>query len=172
MSEQPDQSPQPPTAAPDHRPRLVRSVVIGFTIIVAAIALDEWITRESPLEQEVLAAQSMEFLGVDYPSDGGSKVFCFRLDGVRPLFLLIHHRSGKSGGDPEYQAIWIEQNDGFEAYVNVREHSKLEKKIVALLQSAEIKPDTNARFAKPSHSPTQDKLSWAIERIRDRKSKW
>ena len=153
-------------------PQRRKAIVFGLVaVVVVAVALiSAWFQGRRPLtEQEVLAADHLDFVEEMPVPDGGSYVFSFRLPHKRSLAIQVLHRRADLGGNAEFQEIRIDRLGAMNPYIDVRPGSALEEKLLMLLQSATI--DTNAT---PSYAslPSPPRLQWLCERIRDRKSKW
>jgi len=150
--------------------RLVKAGIAAAAVVALALSFMAKRQPLKPLDQQVLAADGIEFLGQDFPADGGSRGFFFRLPHGQPMVLLVRHRDARKGGNPEFQEIWLDRIGGFETYVDVRPSSPLETKLVTLLQVATVRPNT--RFSEPPNAPNAEQLKWVVDRIQDRKSKW
>jgi hypothetical protein len=147
--------------------RRLKVVAVGVTVVVAALIAAYFYSMRPVTEQEVLAADRIDFVSEMPIPDGGSYVFSFRLPHNRSLVIQVLHRRADLGGNAEFQEIRIDRLT--KPYIDVRPRSALEAKLLALLQTARI--DTNAT---PSYAtlPSPERLQWLCERIRDRKAKW
>ena len=147
--------------------RRLKVVTVGMTLVVAAL-IAAYVYSTRPLtEQEVLAADRLDFVSEMPIPDGGSHVFTFRLPYHRALPIQVLHRRADLGGNADFQEIRIDR--ATRPYIDVRPGSVLEAKLLVLLETASI--DTNAT---PSYAtlPSRERLQWLCERIRDRKTKW
>ena len=141
-------------------------IVLILVVAVLVIAFIRQATK--PLEQQVLAANKIEFIGEDFPADGGSFAFFFRLPYRQPMALLVRNRQERMG-NPDFQEIWLDGHGGFNPHVDVQPGSELESKLVALLRTATLRTNAADRYSAP---PRAERLIWVIERIQDRETKW
>jgi hypothetical protein len=124
--------------------------------------------RSKPIDQQIMAADRLEFFGEGFPSDGGSRAFSFYLPRKQYLVLLVVHRGPKAeGGKPDFQEIRVQGYRGTRA--EVPSGSPLENKLIALLRTAAINTNEGQRYSAP---PKPERLLWIVERMQDRKSTW
>jgi len=147
--------------------RIKRALIIAV-VGVLAVAVFVFSRPVKPVEQQVMEADRLEFIGEDFPSDGGSRAFFFHMPGKQYLMLLVVHRgSVKDRGNPDFQEIRIH---GYQRKLtNVVAGSALEEKLVALLRTATINTNEGRHY---SARPKPERLTWIIERMEDRKSTW
>jgi len=143
--------------------------VLTVMVLLLVAAFIRQTTR--PLEQQILAAKHIEFMGEAFAADGGSFAFFFRLPDHQPLALLVRNRL-EGMGNPDFQEIWLDHNLIFTSHIDLEPGSELESKLIALLRAATVNANTSERFSFPPQSPRPERLSWVIERIQDRKTKW
>ena len=115
----------------------------------------------------LLRVDHLEFVGEHSVNDGGSRLFDFRAGSYGWLGVLIRHRNPDFDGYPDAQEIGLWRR-GQDYFVLVPQ-SPSEQRLLALLQSASV--NTN-RWGGTPDCPSQDRLRWIINRIRDRKSPW
>jgi len=150
--------------------RLSRKIAVASlagTALVCSAAL--LAIARLPLDRRILAATQIEYLGEDFPLDGGSRDLFFRLKNGGGMVLQVCHRDPRFGGNPDFQEIWVSADARFKTYIPVAPGSALERKIVSLLGSATCASKPEASLREP---PRPEALRWAIERIEDRKTKW
>jgi hypothetical protein len=148
---------------------------ITWTLAIAAVGvLAAGVTFSvgelRPVEQQVMAAERLEFIGEDFLADGGSHAFFFHLTHKRLLMLQVVHRSAvHPGGRPDFQQIRIRGYGAARNAVDVRAESPLEQKLIALLRTATINTNEGQTYSEPAKP---ERLLWIIERMQDRTSKW
>ncbi len=82
---------------------------------------------------------------------------------------MVLHRQAVLGGNPNFQEIRIDRYGGFALYVDVKVGSKLEKKLLDLLQTATVNTNRADNYIRP---PKSENLKWIVQRIQDRRSGW
>ena len=139
-------------------------VVVG----VLAAAFFVFFRQVKPVEQQVMEAKTLEFIGEDFPLDGGSRAFFFHMPGKQYLMLLVLHRGPvRDGGNPDFQEIRIH---GYQRKLtNVVAGSALEQKLISLVRTARINTNEGRQY---SARPKPERLTWIIERMEDRESTW
>jgi hypothetical protein len=147
---------------------------LGLAIVVmAAVTLIAgWFHSMRPLtEQELLAADHLDFIEEQAIPDGGSFVFFFALPHKRSVAIQVLHRRADMGGNPDFQEIRIDRLGAMNPYIDLRPGSPLESHLLSLLQTA--RTDTNAAVPHTEFTfPRPERLRWLMDRIRDRKAKW
>jgi len=154
-----------------HRRKAIVFGVVAVAVLAAALIV-AWFHNMRPLtEQEVLAANRVDFVEEMPIPDGGSYVFHFRLPHKRSMAIQVVHRRAEMGGNPDFQEIRLDRLGGMNPYIDLRPGSPLEAKVLSLLQSAGIY--TNAAASHPEFtSPKPERLRWLTERIVDSKTIW
>jgi hypothetical protein len=141
-------------------------ILIGLAAFSAvAIALTR---RAKPIDEQIMVADKLEFIGEDFPLDGGSRAFFFHLPRKQYLMLLVVHRRAKEdGGNPDFQEIRVTGYRGSRA--DVPAESPLETKLIELLRTAVIKTNDVPKYSEP---PKPERLLWIVQRMQNRRSKW
>jgi len=148
--------------------RRIKWTLVIAVVVVLAVSATAFSRRSKPVEEQVMAAERLEFIGEDFPADGGSRAFFFHLPRKQYLMLLVVHRGPvNQGGNPDLQEIRIH---GYRARreVNVPAESPLEQKLISLLRTAGINTNEGRSYSAP---PTPERLLWIIERMQNRNSK-
>jgi hypothetical protein len=137
--------------------------------LIALLGIGILFTRRAkPIEQQIMAADRLEFVGEGFPLDGGSRAFSFYLPRKQYLTLLVVHRGPKAeGGNPDFQEIRVLGYRGTRA--EIASGSPLENKLIALLRTAVINTNDGQRYSAPLKP---ERLLWIVERMQDRKSTW
>jgi hypothetical protein len=143
-------------------------LAITAVAVLAAIAW-RFLAGAKPVDQSLLAADHVDFIGELPVPDGGSITFFFLLPHSQPMALLVRHRDPRFGANPEFQEIWLDRYGGFNPHIDVSPATPLESKLVGLLLSATIKTNAGEHGWEP---PNPERLKWIIQRIQDRKSPW
>src|SRR5438876_830288 len=146
----------------------IRTIARGFgVVLVAVLALTEACSRSHPLDQQVLAAEHLEYLAEAFPADGGSRVFFFYVHPPQRqlLAVIVRHRNAALGGNADFQEIWLDRGGGFGTHTDVQPDSALEAKLLQLLRTAMI--NTNADLHIITHPAKLDHLKWVAERMKD-----
>ena len=148
--------------------RRIKWALVIAVVGVLAVTAFVFSSRTKPVEQQVMEADRLEFIGEDFPLDGGSRAFFFHMPGKQYLMLLVVHRGAvKDRGKPDFQEIRIH---GYQRRLtDVEAGSALEEKLVALLRTATINTNEGRHY---SARPKPESLLWIIERMQDRKSTW
>ena len=139
--------------------------------VVAILAIGGFVIydRSRTLEEQIHSASSVTFIGEAPVTDGGSYTFFFLLPRRHQMALKVRHRRPDMGGNANFQEIWLDSSGGMNPHLDLQPGSQLESKILTLLESATCKANAREDFMTP---PTQERLRWVVERIRDRKSVW
>src|SRR5688572_5306647 len=94
------------------RPKWFLVIAALLASIVVALFLK---SRNTPVEQQIMTANSLQFLGEDFPLDGGSRAFFFYLPRNQYLILLVRHRRPVAeGGNPDFQEILVQDDRGYQ----------------------------------------------------------
>src|SRR6266566_671303 len=108
----------------------VKMIVVGMAVLVLATIMT-YFYRIRPLrEQEILAAQSTQFVCERAALDGGSRLFHFGLPHNRSLAILVLQRRADLGGNPEFQEIRLDRLGAMNPYIDLRPGTELEAKIL------------------------------------------
>ena len=141
---------------------------IGIALAITLLLAFYVYFNTRPLEQQIMAADSMEFIGELPMPDGGSELFYFRLPHHQSFEMLIRHRRADFGANPDFQEIWLDRS-GMNSHIDLQVGSELEKKLIILLRIAKCNTSAGPKYLT---APSSERLKWALERIQDRKAPW
>jgi len=115
--------------------------------------------------------------------DGGSIAFFFDCDTGSHLSITLLHHISDLGGNPAYQVVKV-SGAGMPNEADLSHGSKAEMQLLQLIQDAKIDISryTSLYAEKPTtgklkelidrHKPSEPKLRWLAQRIRDRSINW
>ncbi len=136
-------------------------------IAIASVFL--W-PRGKPLDQLIMAADHLVFIGEATPPEPGDAIFLFLLPEQRPMAMQVRPHTGNGASNAGKPEIWIDRNIGFEARTRlpVKPQSELENKLVGLISRA--RPVTN-HVPHITVSPRPERIEWVLQRVKERQGR-